>query len=196
MRKISSSSRSPFNIIYGIDFTKSNGKRRSPDSMHHLSSRSLKLMNKTPLEKEDKKQTIYSNYLHCPYYQEKGLFNPYQQCILYLGSLFRQSQIMNDKEQQEKEEGELNGNSYYQVYGFGAAVDQSREVSHCFSLHPDQEKLSSIKEVLQVSGMLSLSFFVFILFSYLNRTTRSSWNTSPSLVPHTSMRSFKPLSNK
>jgi hypothetical protein len=192
---MSSSSSSPFYIIYGIDFTKSNGKRRSPDSMHHLSSGSLKLINKTPLETEsDGKETIYSNYLHCPYYQEKGLFNPYQQCLLYLGSLFRQSQVMKDKEQEE--DGELNGNAFYQVYGFGAAVDQSREVSHCFSLHPEQEKLSSIKEVLQVSGMLSL-FSYFIFFPYLtNRTTPVSWTVSPSRVPHTSTRSFKLLSNK
>jgi hypothetical protein len=146
------------NVTYGIDFTKSNGRRKNPNSLHYLSKKYRQLVEDS-CENENHEKMISS-------------YNVYQRSIHVIGKILEEvfssaasaassvSVADNNRSDSEKKRSSIVPLSY-SVYGFGAAVDSLKEgVSDCFSLHPQVSSLPTLQDVLKVRILLFLFLFL------------------------------------
>jgi hypothetical protein len=161
------------NVTYGIDFTKSNGRRKNPNSLHYLSKKYRQLV-EDGCENENHEKMISS-------------YNVYQRSIHLIGKILEEvfsspaassvsAAADNNRSDSEKKRSSVVPLGY-SVYGFGAAVGSLQDdVSDCFSLHPQVASLPTLLDVLRVRILLfSFSFFISSLSSL------SSCSSLPSL---------------
>jgi hypothetical protein len=151
------------NVTYGIDFTKSNGRRKNPNSLHYLSKKYRPLV-EDGCENENENEKMISSH------------NVYQRSIYVIGKILEEvfsspaasaasvSVADNNRSDSEKKRSSIVPLSY-SVYGFGAAVDSLQEdVSDCFSLHPQVASLPTLQDVFRVRILLFLFLSLFSVF--------------------------------